>query len=565
VIALLAGGALRALALGLGSGRSLVQSRLAERLRQHHAGAVVAICVVACLYVLGAFAIDKWFKAGQKVAHDTILRHRLDSPDASASIVIVDIDERALAALAPQHGRWPWPRDVLASALETINAAGARAVLFNVMMSDADRDHPDADAVMGFVAAGAANTAFPMVRLAAHNDALSRIRTDALTGVRTDNGARTVALLVPVFDSMHPRMGGVNQLPDGDGIVRRYPVWWSEPGFALPSIALQTLAAAGVPTKALPQTISLNWRNKRGGYQRISIADVFSHDPAVQRRVTVMLRGAWVVLGASAPGIAQVKATPVAAITDDNEILATALDDLLHGTWLRIPPAWLTLLVTLAAIAMVGALAIQRASSRLVNNVFVAAQLAMSAVTLLCVSYTNYLVDLSEPIQLLVLVFSAIKLVEVFGQRHWRGLPSYFDPGRDTYQGDVHLLGYLGTELSLREAWMLRAALEKEFGVKNVLCIDNLFGQEHLLRSVSADYACLLVFGATDDALHASIAQAGAASCLHAECHYLPAALDVRSERFTAMLLMWIVTNAYRLIEQKWACGEPTLPQKNAA
>lgn len=562
LLALLADGPLRALALGLATRRNLVQSRVAERLRRHRSAAVAAICAAACLYVLGAFAIDMLFEDGQTAAHDTILRHRLDSPAASSSIVIVDIDERALAALAPQHGRWPWPREVLASALEKINAAGARAVLFNVMMSDPDLKNPDGDALMAFLAAGATNTAFPMVRLVAENDALSQIRASAVPGVRADSGDRTVALLVPAIDSMHARMGVVNQLPDHDGIVRRYPVWWSEPGFALPSAALQTLAAAGVPTAHLPSAISLNWRNKRGGYRRISVADLLSEDTATAHRVAAVLRGAWVVLGASAPGLGQVKATPVAPVVDDNEILATALDDLLHGSYLRIPPKWLIVFITLAAIAAVGALALRRAASVLVNNFFIGAQLAMSAVTLLCVSYTHYLVDLSEPIQLLLVVFSAIKLVELCEQRHWRGLPSYFDPGRDIYQGEVHLLGYLGTELDPRQARGLRTALEQEYGVKNVLCIDNLFGHEHLLRSVSADYACLVVFGTSHVTLRATLAGASGSAHLQVESHHLAGALDVRSARFTATLMLWIVRNAYSLIERKWSSAEPLLSQK---
>lgn len=564
MFALLAGGPLRALVFGLATRRSLVQSRVAELLRRHRSAAVAGICAAACLYVLGAFTIDMLFEDGQTAAHDTILRHRLDSPAASSSIVIVDIDERALAALAPQHGRWPWPREVLANALEKINAAGAHAVLFNVMMSDPDRRNPDGDALMAFVGASAANTSFPMVRLAAQNDTLSQIRVSAVPGARTDSRDRTVALLVPAFDSMHARMGVVNQLPDPDGIVRRYPVWWSEPGFALPSAALQTLAAASVPTEHLPSAISLNWRNKRGGYQRISVADLLSKDTATAHRVAAALRGAWVVLGASAPGLGQVKATPVAPVVDDNEILATALDDLVHGSYLRIPPKWLIVLITLTAIAAVGALALRRSASALVNNVFVGAQLAMSAVTLLCVSYTHYLVDLSETIQLLLVVFSAIKLVELCEQRHWRGLPSYFDPGRDIYQGDLHLLGYLGTELAPRQARDLRTALERQYGVKNVLCIDNLFGHEHLLRSVSADYACLVVFGANHATLQASLAGASGAACLQVESHHLPSALDVRSAHFTATLMLWIVTNAYSLIERKWSSAEPALSQKAA-
>lgn len=554
LLARLAAGWSGRLAARLASHRYLVQTGVAERLRRHRSAAVAAICAAACLYVVAAFAADMLVETGPTAAHDAILRHRLSSPEASRAVVIVDIDERTLAALAPTHGRWPWPRDVLAGALEKINAAGARAVLFNVMMSDADRDHPDADGVMAFAAATAPNAAFPMIRLAAENDARSTIKVAAVPGARANGSGATVALVVPVFDSMHARMGVINQQPDDDGIVRRYPVWWAGPGWALPSAVAQTLAAGGMPPQGVADVVSLNWRNKRGSYQRISLADLLSNDQATAQRVRAQLAGAWVVLGASAPGVGQVKATPVAAVADDNEILATALDDLLHGTWLRIPPPWLTMAITLAAILLVGGLAIMQVSGAVVNHAFVTGQAAMSGVTLLCASYTNYLVDLSGPIALLLAVFSAIKLVQVFEQKNWRGLPSYFDLGRETYCGPVYLVGYLRADVGRHAALRLRKGLEKAYGVRSVLCIDNLFGDEHMLYEISSEYTCLVLIGckATEEALTASIDQLcpGLRPHMKVEARSIDVPLAVRSARFSATLMLWIVGNASSLIER---------------
>src|SRR4030067_749665 len=49
----------------------------------------------------------------RQATFDTIIRHRLVVPPADPDIVIVDINEASLAALAPEYGRWPWPRQVL--------------------------------------------------------------------------------------------------------------------------------------------------------------------------------------------------------------------------------------------------------------------------------------------------------------------------------------------------------------------------------------------------------------------------------------------------------------------
>ena len=49
---------------------------------------------------------------------DLILKWRLSSPPPSDRIIILDIDERSLALLASEYGRWPWSRGVLAQGLQ---------------------------------------------------------------------------------------------------------------------------------------------------------------------------------------------------------------------------------------------------------------------------------------------------------------------------------------------------------------------------------------------------------------------------------------------------------------
>ena len=41
---------------------------------------------------------------------DFAMDWRLSSPEANHDIVIIDIDERSLAIMAEEYGRWPWPR-----------------------------------------------------------------------------------------------------------------------------------------------------------------------------------------------------------------------------------------------------------------------------------------------------------------------------------------------------------------------------------------------------------------------------------------------------------------------
>ena len=52
---------------------------------------------------------------------DIALSWRLSSPEPDPNVIIIDIDEKSLALLATEHGRWPWSRALVAEALATLS------------------------------------------------------------------------------------------------------------------------------------------------------------------------------------------------------------------------------------------------------------------------------------------------------------------------------------------------------------------------------------------------------------------------------------------------------------
>ena len=60
------------------------------------------------------------------------------APDSRLEIVIVDIDEASLK----KYGQWPWPRNLLARLLETIQDAGAVSIGIDVIFPEQDRSSP---------------------------------------------------------------------------------------------------------------------------------------------------------------------------------------------------------------------------------------------------------------------------------------------------------------------------------------------------------------------------------------------------------------------------------------
>lgn len=481
--------------------QNLVLSNIAFLSRQLGARAIVSVGVIATFYAAYLFVTNQIVPGAPTASHDVILKTRWASPEPSPRVVIVDIDERSLATLSPEHGRWPWPRNVLADGLERITEAGVKVVLFNVLLTDADKSNPDADSVMEMVAALTPNVVFPAVRLNPDNDTKSQLVVDdllRLTGDPLKGDGSTVALLLPLFESMLNRIGIANQQPDSDGIVRKYPVVWVDDRLTMPSVVLRAITVAGEGPVGGPEVINLNWRNKSGRYTRISFSDLLKAsrgDPSL-----AFLKDSYVVLGVSAPGLGMTKPTAVKAIEDDNEIIATALDDLLNDTHLRVMPSWLVFILEITIVWLIVWMGISQsfganasyAKYYTLNKIFLALQGGAAFITLISASYTSYLIDLSTCMAFGIGLFGIMKLVNSLESGWSRARPGLRSAARLTSQGRLLLIGYRDHELDLSSARELQRTLEKRVGLQRVIRVDDLFGGESFAKKTCAAYSCQL-------------------------------------------------------------------------
>lgn len=290
------------------------------------------------------------------------------------------------------------------------------------------------------------------------------------------------AVILPIFSSMHDRLGVANQQPDADGIIRKYPFRWVEPNFSLPSVLEVTLAAANREVVSPPDLFALNWRNKRGGYRRISFSDLYLGQLNAEELSAI--KGAMVVLGVSAPGIGQTKATGIAPIVDDSEILATALDDVLNESYLRLPPPWILLLLNLVSIwALFFVFSQKTAKSPPINRIFVILQTMLAGVTLLSASYTFHLIDLTDSMKLALGVFGAIKLVQNFDLRWSRAKKGYRKLLRSSDAAHVVVAAFMEESLTERSETAIQNDLERLLSHDRVIRIDDLLGGESFLKS----------------------------------------------------------------------------------
>jgi adenylate cyclase len=328
------------------------------------------------------------------------------APGIDDRIVVVDIDDKSLQA----EGRWPWPREKLARMQRNLfEQYGVAAVGFDIVFSE-----PDASSGLPVLERLAANELKDQPSFAGLIEQLRpQLDYDGLMAeslakgmsvlgyyFNVNQGAERLATLPkPLFTQdqlgglgagfMHaqgyggalPRLlekataaGFYNSLPDNDGVIRRMPVMINYQNAYYTSLPiLLTQAAMGAKDIKLvnpggdglhrfqPHALEIGdfkvpfdleggvlvpYRNT-DAYRFISATDVIhGQTPASQ------LEGRIVLVGTTAPGLADVRVTPVSELFPGVEIHASLLSGILDQN-LKWKPRQVTLL-TVASVVLLG-------------------------------------------------------------------------------------------------------------------------------------------------------------------------------------------------------------------
>jgi adenylate cyclase len=353
----------------------------------------------------------------RQAAFDAMVRYRIVVPKPDPDIVIVDINEASLSAMAKEYGRWPWPRQVLGEFLEHLEQQGPKAVVFDILFSDPDVYNPDSDAYFDQAVAATNNTYFPMLRLDPASDALSQIKPGMIPGVTAIPGEAqpnaTVAVVLPHFQSVlrGGRLGLHNIYPDPDGIARQYLVYRDDYGWKLPSLPLRLAQGLGWQEPAVERVL-LNWRGQPFSYRYVTFSDVFADMTSkAKKRPQDEFRGKIVVIGSTAPSLFDLKPTPMNRMHPGVEILATAIDNLKHGDYLRFPEAPVSFLLLTLAIVWVTAWGFYREAGRdKIDRLFGAAQFILLGVSYASINFTNTYINLTGPVMVGVAFFTIARV-----------------------------------------------------------------------------------------------------------------------------------------------------------
>ncbi len=401
----------------VGGGLRHFTDMVARRLRNNfylYLAAAFSVLVIADAFTLHA-VVDM-----RQRAYDVMVRYRIVQPKADDQIVIVDINEASLAAMAPDYGRWPWPRQVLGEFLQNLEAQRPRAVVFDILFSDPDVYNADSDAYFDEAVAGTDNTYFPWLRLSAESDRLSELKPSMIPGAKRLEGVPesdgTIAAVLPFFQAVRDsgRIGTHNLYPDRDGVARSYRLFHDVDGWRLPSLPLRVAADLGFagPPRA---SILLNWRGRPFTYRYATFSDVFQDMQRKNReRQQDEFSGKIVIIGSTAPSLFDIKATSMAREFPGVEILATAIDNLKHDDYIRTPASSVPNLIMALLILWATAIALFRdPDSDRFNRVFGLSQFGLLGFSYAMINVTSYHLNLSGPVLIGFIYFSVAKVYSV--------------------------------------------------------------------------------------------------------------------------------------------------------
>lgn len=319
------------------------------------------------------------------LAQDAIQRMHPRPYDPASPVAIVDVDEGSLAAF----GQWPWPRTLLAAMTDRLYEHGAIAVGYDVIFPEPDRTSPEQVAVTWQrfggptlpepdPGSGATHDA-QFARAVASGPTVLSVAggagpvPDLPAGVAVTGGWPTALTRFPgalsnlaELDAAAAGLGAISLSAGTDGVVRTVPLVVGMGEQLVPSLSLELLrvaqgarghvlrtseasgeisggsaAAVAVRTGAIEIPVEANghFRVHFAGRQdgRVTpVARVMARegfDPALAERVG----GRIVLVGSSAQGLFDIRATPLDAAVPGVTVHAEVLEQVIAGHFLSRP------------------------------------------------------------------------------------------------------------------------------------------------------------------------------------------------------------------------------------
>ena len=272
---------------------------------------------------------------------DSFVRTQAAKLAPDPDIVLVDIDEKSLARMEKEAGRWPWPRVVHAELIEGLAAQKPLAIVFDIAFAEPDIFRKQDDAAFADTVAQHPNTYFPLLELpmrrATDGVLISEIARDLRIEKTAAADPQARAGLIPplILPREHWRAGLISFTPDEDGVGRRYLLRETIRGWRVPSLPARVATDLGYRVPDAEDMV-LAWRGAAGGFPRVSYSDLYEDFNRSKRtRPATEFARKIVVVGTAASGLQDLRVTPMDNVHPGAEILGTAIENLKNARAMR--------------------------------------------------------------------------------------------------------------------------------------------------------------------------------------------------------------------------------------
>jgi adenylate cyclase len=362
--------------------KKILRGRRAKLLQGLAAGIIGAL-------VAFVFFFPGWLDRWEAKAWDWRVNMLAKSSSHSQKVRLILLDQDSLDWAKEENGlSWPWPREVYGTIIQFCKRTGVRALAFDVLFTEPSKygvkdDQAIASEIMGFKPFVGA------VFLSRTTGSEKRwpdfVPAPALNVQGLDPWLETtghkafVRASFPVAEiaAAAGLLANVHLNPDSDSVYRRAALFEVFDSKILPSLALASYLAAQpdmpleiepgrfmLGDKVIPVDgagkVILNFRGPSGTHKAYSAASVMQSELRLRNGEAPTIKNledfkdAYVLFGFSAPGLFDLRPTPVSGVYPGVEISATMLDNLLASDFILPVPLVLVVLITLIMALLAG-------------------------------------------------------------------------------------------------------------------------------------------------------------------------------------------------------------------
>ncbi len=312
------------------------------------------------VFLLITLILSVFYETGPVFRHiDNVIydmyQRRFPLKIENPSVVFIEIDQKSLDFLKKNALiSWPWPRSMYAHLIDAIKASGAQNIIFDLLFSSSSMYGKADDSIFSSKIKSAKNVYLPFV-----SGSGTRIKEPPPGGIKLPSNSMAKCKksdrgLFPLVDFLKRarRVGDARGFPDRDGIFRKYSLCTEIKGSVFPSLAFSIFPEDSfikILGKYRHTTYLFPRFPRYRDFKRYSFIDVITLYR--EGKLKNAFRGKTVIVGATAPGLLDLRPTSVSKNTPGMFLHGAVIENTRLNAFINHPPLVVNLSVVLFVLA----------------------------------------------------------------------------------------------------------------------------------------------------------------------------------------------------------------------